>query len=111
MASFFRVIELHDGQWACRHGRHEYDSHPLLDEAIDHIAALAARNDLRSSSFIGWTALSRISESCEAAPRSRRPQPAAQMMARYFTTAAKTSRRRRGASPKPRTHHRRRSGR
>jgi len=42
MAWFFRVIEQDDGQWACRHGRHVYDSHPLLDQAIEHISAIAA---------------------------------------------------------------------
>jgi hypothetical protein len=43
MVWFFRVIERDDGRWACRHGRQEFDAHPLLDEAIEHIKALAAR--------------------------------------------------------------------
>jgi hypothetical protein len=42
MAWFFHVIEQHDGQWACRHGRQEYDTHPLLDQAIEHISAIAS---------------------------------------------------------------------
>jgi hypothetical protein len=43
MAWFFRVIEQDDGRWACRHGRQVFDTHLLLDEAIEHIRALAAR--------------------------------------------------------------------
>jgi hypothetical protein len=43
MAWFFRVIEQDDGRWACRHGRQEYDTHPRLDQAIEHIQALAAQ--------------------------------------------------------------------
>ena len=42
MALFFRVIELGDDRWACRHGRLEYDTHPQVGQAIDHITALAA---------------------------------------------------------------------
>ena len=34
MGWFFRVIELADGRWACRHGRVEYDAHPELRHAI-----------------------------------------------------------------------------
>jgi hypothetical protein len=42
MALFFRVIELDDGRWACRHGSLEYDIHALMNQAIEHITALAA---------------------------------------------------------------------
>ena len=41
MAWFFRVIELADGRWACRHGREEYDAHAELRHAIEHMRALA----------------------------------------------------------------------
>ena len=41
MALFFRVIELSGDRWACRHGTLEYDTHPVMSEAIDHIRALA----------------------------------------------------------------------
>jgi hypothetical protein len=39
---FFRVVEDADGGWTCRWGRTELDSHPTLDEAAAHIAAIAA---------------------------------------------------------------------
>jgi hypothetical protein len=42
MAWFFRVIEQHDGRWACRRGSQEYDTHDTVNPAIDHIRALAA---------------------------------------------------------------------
>jgi hypothetical protein len=41
MAWFFRVIELADGRWACRHGRVEYDAHAELRHAVEHMRALA----------------------------------------------------------------------
>lgn len=41
MAWFLRVIELDTGDWACRHGTHEYDSHAQLEEALTHIKVLA----------------------------------------------------------------------
>jgi hypothetical protein len=41
MAWFFRVIELADGRWACRHGREEYDAHAELRLAIEHMRARA----------------------------------------------------------------------
>jgi len=44
VAWFFRVVELDDGRWACRHGSHEYDTHPALNQAIEHIATVAAEN-------------------------------------------------------------------
>ena len=33
---------LDDGDWACRHGRQEYDTHAVLNDAIEHITSLAA---------------------------------------------------------------------
>jgi hypothetical protein len=42
MAWFFHVIEQDDGRWACRHGRQELDTHAVLDQAIEHITAIAA---------------------------------------------------------------------
>ena len=41
MARFFRVIELADRRWACRHGREEYDVHAEMRHAIEHMRALA----------------------------------------------------------------------
>jgi len=42
VAWFFRVVELDDGRWACRHGEQEYDTHTAVEPAIAHIKALAA---------------------------------------------------------------------
>ncbi|WP_045878562.1 DUF2188 domain-containing protein [Pseudofrankia sp. DC12] len=42
MGWFFRAIELADGQWACRHGRHIYDTHSELSDALDHLRDLAS---------------------------------------------------------------------
>jgi hypothetical protein len=39
---FFRVVEQGDDRWACRFGRHVYDTHPRLDQAIEHITTIAA---------------------------------------------------------------------
>lgn len=44
MALFFHIVEQDDGQWACRHGHEEYDTHDSLDEALDHIRTLAYEN-------------------------------------------------------------------
>jgi hypothetical protein len=41
MALFFHVVEQDDGRWACRHGRHEYDTHDTLEQATEHIRVLA----------------------------------------------------------------------
>lgn len=41
MALYFHIVELADGRWACRHGMHEFDQHHTLDQARDHIRALA----------------------------------------------------------------------
>lgn len=38
---FFRVIELADGRWACRHGRLEYDTHDELRRAVEHMRPIA----------------------------------------------------------------------
>jgi hypothetical protein len=42
MGWFFRAIELTDGRWACRHGRHVFDTHAELSQALDHLRDLAA---------------------------------------------------------------------
>lgn len=41
VALFFRIIEQSDGRWACQHGRLRFDAHNLLDDAIEHISAVA----------------------------------------------------------------------
>lgn len=38
---FLRAIELSDGGWACRYGLTEFDTHPQLDHAVDHLRELA----------------------------------------------------------------------
>jgi hypothetical protein len=39
---YFRVVELGGGGWACRHGRQVLDTHPELDNAIEHITTVAS---------------------------------------------------------------------
>ncbi|SDP27832.1 hypothetical protein SAMN04515671_3526 [Nakamurella panacisegetis] len=41
MPWFYRVIELDDGTWACRHGHTIFDTHAKLAPAITHIEELA----------------------------------------------------------------------
>jgi hypothetical protein len=41
---FFRVVEQEDGSWLCRRGREEFDSHGLLDDAIEHTIGLAGED-------------------------------------------------------------------
>lgn len=41
MAWYFRLVELHDGSWACRHGTREFDRHTDLTEAEAHIRRIA----------------------------------------------------------------------
>jgi hypothetical protein len=41
VALFFRAIETHDGDWACRHGLIVYDEHPTLAQALEHLRELA----------------------------------------------------------------------
>lgn len=41
MSWYLRAIEVDDGRWACRHGRHEYDAHPNLSDAVAHLRELA----------------------------------------------------------------------
>jgi hypothetical protein len=38
---YLHAIERDDGSWACRHGLTEFDDHPTLIQALDHLAALA----------------------------------------------------------------------
>ena len=38
---FFRVIELDDGRWACRHGVEEFDTHGEMGDAVAHIRSIA----------------------------------------------------------------------
>jgi hypothetical protein len=51
MPWFFRVIELADGRWVCRRGSTEIDGHPLLRDAVEHIATLASR-ELHAELFL-----------------------------------------------------------
>lgn len=44
MPLFFHIVEEDDGRWACRHGRHTYDTHDTLEQAREHIRTLAAEN-------------------------------------------------------------------
>lgn len=37
-----RVIEMPDGQWACRRGREVIDTHLDLERAVEHLSTLAA---------------------------------------------------------------------
>ena len=39
---FFRAVQRDDGQWVCRRGLHEFDTHELLDSAVEHLLALAS---------------------------------------------------------------------
>jgi arginine/ornithine N-succinyltransferase beta subunit len=41
MAWFFRAIETAQGGWECHHGARLFDEHPTLDDALDHLRALA----------------------------------------------------------------------
>jgi hypothetical protein len=52
MAWFYRVVELDDGSgWACRFGRREYDVHPDLAAAVEHMRRIAA-DDQASVVFV-----------------------------------------------------------
>ena len=42
MAWYFHIVELDDGQRACRHGSTEYDQHTSLDQAIEHMRRVAS---------------------------------------------------------------------
>jgi len=46
---FFRVIELDDGRWACRHGVEEFDSHGEMGDAVAHIRSIAGRTRARGA--------------------------------------------------------------
>ena len=39
---FFRAVQADDGQWSCRRGLQEFDRHPDLAAALDHIRDMAA---------------------------------------------------------------------
>jgi hypothetical protein len=41
VAWYLHAVERPEGTWACWWNRHEQDSHPSLDEAVDHLQALA----------------------------------------------------------------------
>jgi hypothetical protein len=41
MAWFFRVLQLADDRWACRHGRVEFDIHAEVDAAVQHVRSIA----------------------------------------------------------------------
>ena len=38
---FFRAMETIDGRWVCRHGRHHFDDHETLADALAHLRELA----------------------------------------------------------------------
>jgi hypothetical protein len=42
MAWFFRVVQLENGDWQCRHGLHVFDAHSALLDAVEHCKALAS---------------------------------------------------------------------
>ena len=42
MAWFLHATEQLDGRWACQHGRHTYDLHDELRDALQHLTAIAA---------------------------------------------------------------------
>lgn len=41
MAVYFHIVELENGAFACRHGRHEYDTHDTVEQAKAHIRTIA----------------------------------------------------------------------
>lgn len=41
MAWFLRAIEQIDGRWSCQHGRHVYDVHEELHDALQHLRCIA----------------------------------------------------------------------
>jgi hypothetical protein len=41
MAWFLRAVELPDNAWACRFSGHEYDRHETIEQALEHLRALA----------------------------------------------------------------------
>jgi len=41
VALFFHAVEQDDGRWACRHGLQVYDTHANLEQAAEHLRALA----------------------------------------------------------------------
>jgi len=38
---FLRAVELPGGEWACRHGLAEFDTHAHLHDALSHLRVLA----------------------------------------------------------------------
>ena len=44
MALWFRVIELEDGEFACRFGLTEYDRHEAASAAVDHLKQIASEH-------------------------------------------------------------------
>ena len=45
MAWYFHVVEQDDHSWMCRHGRHVFDVHRFLADALVHITDLAAASE------------------------------------------------------------------
>jgi hypothetical protein len=39
---FFRAVETNEGRWVCRRGRHHFDDHATLADAMAHLRGLAA---------------------------------------------------------------------
>ena len=42
MAWHLHITEGEDGRWSCSHGRHHFDSHEDITEALDHLRTHAA---------------------------------------------------------------------
>lgn len=45
MVWFYRVLQLTDDRWACRHGQVEFDTHAEVDAAIQHVRSLATGHE------------------------------------------------------------------
>lgn len=41
MAWHLHAVQLEDGRWSCRHGRHEFDLHGDLVDCIQHLRLVA----------------------------------------------------------------------
>ncbi|MGA8247941.1 MAG: DUF2188 domain-containing protein [Nocardioides sp.] len=44
MSWHFRAVEIQDDTWSCRWGNQDFDEHPTLADAIDHLRQLASRH-------------------------------------------------------------------
>jgi hypothetical protein len=53
VAWFFRVIETPHETWRCHWGKEDFDEHPSLSAAIEHITLLAAPHQ-PATLFVHW---------------------------------------------------------